>query len=127
MKYLIVFALSALVLTGQQAKDAGFDETAFRKAVQDGLPPDPKGGAMFNSCLSYAFRVPRATLKFKCSGLESCLSLEPDRKRLSSVLLSGISGMNATAGLMSGSASRHSTAPCSTRFSRFSGLNRITI
>ncbi len=45
---LIAFAFAAWSLAAaQESSEAPFDEAAFLKAVQDGLPSDPKGRAMF--------------------------------------------------------------------------------
>jgi len=63
-RYLVVFALSALVLPGQEAKEAAFDEVAFRKAVQDGRLEGPR--AVRCSLLSSTKK-----LRFRFSWLES--------------------------------------------------------
>src|ERR1035438_10226315 len=40
---LIVLALSPLILAGQKTGDSVYDEAAFRKWVEAGLPPEPDG------------------------------------------------------------------------------------
>jgi hypothetical protein len=80
-RYLVVFALSALVLPGQETKEAAFDEVAFRKAVQDGRLEDPGDRAMF-----FALQHEEVAIPILVAGIKAKLN-DPDANQLSWRLL----------------------------------------
>jgi hypothetical protein len=76
-KFAIAFPLFALFLSAQQRQDASFDEASFRKAVQEGLQPDPEGRAMWFGLAHRDLAVPILVAEIKAKAKSYAPGADP--------------------------------------------------